>query len=134
MNWEEGQPYTCTHCGRECVIFRGVPQDLVTRKRHTCDAYKKFKKTQPRQSLSETFAIHSSDGGGGKQVEVPYAGSGHWIRKKWRDEFQKYMTDEVYMCNKNMSLFIAKYQRPMSEYFITFDRQKFDYNLASEKK
>jgi hypothetical protein len=134
MVWEEGQSYTCPHCGRECVIFRGGPNDLVTRKRHTCEQYKKFKKTQPKQSLSETFAIHSEGGGGGKRVEVPYAGSGHWITKKWRDEFQKYMTDEVYQCNKNMSLFLAKYQRPMSEYFIPYDKGQTDYTLGSKKE
>jgi len=124
--WEEGQTWQCTHCGRECIIQRGVPQDSITHKRHTCEQYKKYIKSQPRSSLSDTFAAHSEDRSG-KLVQVPYTHCGVFIRKKWRDEFQRYMTDEVYQSNKNMALFLAKYQRPMSEFFVPFDKQVYDY-------
>jgi hypothetical protein len=115
--------------------------DTFTRKRHTCEQYKKHIKAnpKPRGGLSETFAYHSSDTSG-KLVEVPYHGSGRWVRKKWRDEIKKfmrgeqevttpwgYMTDEVYQCNKNMALFLAKYQRPMSEFFEPYDKQVYEY-------
>jgi hypothetical protein len=102
--------------------------DTFTRKRHTCEQYKKYVKAnpKPRGSLSETFASHSEDRSG-KLVEVPSPGSGRYVRKKWRDEFRQYMTDEVYMANKNITLFIAKYQRPMSEFFIPYDKQVYDY-------
>lgn len=135
MPWQDGDNYTCTHCGRECIIYRGVPQDSITRKRHTCEQYKKFVKAnpKPKSTLSETFSAHSTDRGG-ILVEVPYRGSGRWVRKKWRDEFGKYMTDEVYESNKNMALFIAKRQKPMSEYFIPHDKEAFDYDLDNTKK
>lgn len=132
MPWEEGCSYTCPHCSRECIIQRNVPMDMVTRKRHSCDAYKKYVKAnpqpKPKGSLSETFSKHS-DYRGGKMVEVPYRGSGRWVRKFWRDEFKQYMTDEVYECTKNMPLFLAKRQKPMIDYFIPYDKSSFDYKL-----
>jgi hypothetical protein len=148
MPWEEGQSWTCIHCGRECIIQRGVPMDSITHKRHSCEQYKKHVKAnlKPKSGLSELFAAHSEDRSG-KLVQVPYAHCGVWIRKKWRDETKKimrgdqevtipwgYMTDEVYQCNKNMALFLAKYQKPMSEFFIPYDKGSFDYTLESKKK
>jgi hypothetical protein len=139
--WQEGQVWVCPHCNRECFIYRGVPQDSITRKRHSCEQYKKHVKAnpKPRGSLSDTFAAHSEDRSG-VLVEVPYAGSGRFVRKKWRSETKKimredqeitvpwgYMTDEVYQANKNMALFIAKYQRHMSEFYVPYDKQVYEY-------
>lgn len=152
MPWQEGDTFVCPHCNRECIIQRNVPMDITTHKRHSCEAYKKYVKANPKPkgSLSETFSAHSSDKGG-KMVEVPYRGSGRWVRKKWRDEMETikradgteyrtawgYMTDEAYEAKKNMSLFLARYQKPMIDYFIPNDESSFDYNLditESEKK
>jgi hypothetical protein len=133
--WQDGDTYICPHCGRECIIQRNVPMDLATRKRHSCDQYKKYIKAnpKPKSSLSETFANHSQDRGG-KMVEVPYPGSGRWVRKKWRDEFKQYMTDEVYECTKNMPLFLAKRQKPMIDYFIPYNKEIFDYKLDTDSE
>lgn len=40
--WEEGQTWSCPHCGRECIINNNKPMDMVTHGIHRCEQYTKL--------------------------------------------------------------------------------------------